>query len=257
VTLNGEISLAEGWAKISESPFLANVRANIKELDSLAGLLGDQLGQTSGQLTAEGSVSGRPGSLDGFLGIRGKDILCRSVPVERLNLDILFRKKQIELVRCDMNSGQDVLNAKGTIELAAPHADSAELSSKLAEVATYLRPFYPKGDAAVSGGAMGIKWKGKGTSESHSGEFDVDLSQLVSSLTPAGLTGHFAGIYSPENLYFSDMDLENGSSHLRHQSHLFQFGLHSRGPRTHSCLEATAFGIRLSASGCFFYIARS
>jgi len=229
VTMNGEISLAEGWGKISESPFLANIRANIKELDSLAGLLGGSLGKTSGQLTAEGSLSGRPGSLDGFLGIRANGVVCHSVPVERMNLEILFRKKQIDLVRCEMVSGKDVLNAKGTVDLAAPHAYSAELNATLAEVATYLRPFYDKGDGAVSGGAMGIRWKGKGASNAHSGEFDVDLSKFASSFTPAGLTGHFAGFYSPESLYFSELDLENGSTHLRTRATFSSTGLTLEG----------------------------
>ncbi len=229
VTMNGEISLAEGWGKISESPFLANIRANIKELDSLAGLLGGSLGKTSGQLTAEGSVSGRPGSLDGFLGIRANGVVCHSVPVERMNLEILFRKKQIDLVRCEMVSGKDALNAKGTVDLAAPHAYSAELNATLAEVATYLRPFYDKGDGAVSGGAMGIRWKGKGAAGSHSGEFDVDLSRFASSFTPAGLTGHFVGFYSPESLYFSELDLENGSTHLRTRATFSSTGLTLEG----------------------------
>ena len=245
VTMNGEISLAEGWSKISESPFLANVRANIQELDSLAGLLGGSLGKTSGQLTAEGSVSGRPGSLDGFLGIRANGIVVQSVPIERMNLEILFRKKQVDLVRCEMLSGKDALNAKGTVELAAPHAYSAELNASLAEVATYLRPFYAKGDGAVSGGAMGIRWKGNGSAAAHSGEFDVDLSKFVSSYTPAGLTGHFVGFYSPESLYFSELDLENGNSHLQTRATLTSTGLTLEG------LELTGAGKPLLSGSVF------
>ena len=229
VTVNGEISLAEGWSKISESPFLANVRANIQELDSLAGLLGGSLGKASGQLTAEGSLSGRPGSLDGFLGIRGSGIVYHAIPVERMNLEILFRKKQVDLVRCEMVSGQDTLHAKGTVALAAPHDYSAELRANLQEAATYVRPFYSEGEGAVSGGAMGIEWKGQGMSGAHSGEFTVELSKFASSLTPAGLTGRFAGAYSPENLYFSDLDLENGNMHLRTRANLSASGLTFEG----------------------------
>lgn len=229
VTLNGEISLSDGWSKISESPFLVNLRANIKELDSVAGLLGDSLGSMKGQLTAEGSVSGRPGSLDGFLGIRGQGVVIHSLPVERVGLEILFRKKQVELVRCELASGQDRLDAKGTVELAAPHVYSAELNATLAELATYLRPFYPKGGGAVSGGAMGLKWKGRGASDAHSGEFDIDLSRFASTLTPAGLTGHFDGFYSPESLYFSDFSLENGKTRLRARATLSNSSLTLEG----------------------------
>lgn len=52
------------------SPFLVNIRANMKELGELTGLLGVPLNETSGQLTAEGSLSGRDGELDGFIGIK-------------------------------------------------------------------------------------------------------------------------------------------------------------------------------------------
>jgi len=245
VTMNGEISLAEGWSKIAESPFLANVRANIKELDSLAGLLGGSLGQASGELTAEGSLSGRPGSLDGFLGIRGKDIVYHSIPVERMNLEILFRKKQIDLVRCEMASGKDALDAKGTVDLAAPHAYSAELHANLEEVATYMSLFHSKADGAVPGGAMSMEWKGGGKSGTHSGEFQVDLSRFATSLTPAGLTGHFTGFYSPENLYLSALDLENGKMHLRARANISTSGLTFEGVEltvgTKPLLVGTAF----------------
>ena len=215
VTLNGEISLAEGWAKIAESPFLMNIRANIKELGSLAGLLGGPLGEASGQLTAEGSVSGRPGSLDGFVGIRGTGLSYRSVPVDQMRLELLFRKKKIELVTCEMRAGQDALDAKGEVDLAAPHQYSAELTASLTELATYLALFREKGLGGVSGGALAIRWKGAGAAGAHSGAFDLELSRFVSSLTPAGLTGQFVGTYSPKNIYFSKLEMENAKMRLR------------------------------------------
>jgi hypothetical protein len=162
-----------------------------------------------------------------------------------MNLEILFRKKQIDLVRCEMVSGKDALNANGTVDLAAPHAYSAELNATLAEVATYLRPFYEKGDGAVSGGAMGIRWKGKGAANAHSGDFDVDLSRFASSFTPAGLTGHFVGFYSPESLYFSELDLENGSTHLRTRATFSSAGLTLEG------LELTAASKPLLSGSAF------
>jgi hypothetical protein len=223
VTMNGEISLGEGWAKISESPFLINVRAKIQELDSLAGLLGGPLGDASGQLTAEGSVSGRAGSLDGFASIRASGVTFHSVALEQMRVEVLFRKKTAELVVCEVKSGTDRLTTQGTVELAFPHSYSAKLEASLGDVANYLKlTDWPAGATA---GALGVRWEGKGTAEAHEGAFDLDLSHFVSALTPAGLTGKFSGTYSPKNVYFSTLEMQNAKLHFHSRATLSVSGV--------------------------------
>ena len=218
VKLNGEISLDEGWGKITESPFLLNVKADIKELASLSGLFGEPLSETAGQLTAEGSVKGRAGELDGFLGVKANNASFRSLPIDQMRLDMVFRRKDVDLVRCEVRSGKDVLEAKGTAQLAAPHRYSAELNTKLTDLAAYLRPFHKKEADSIYGGSLEVRWQGDGTVDEHSGAFDLQLAKFVSAATPAGLTGKFVGTYSPLNLYLSTFEVENKK--LRFRSHV-------------------------------------
>lgn len=218
VALNGEISLAEGWSKIAEAPFLLNLRANIQELGSLASLTGSNLREIKGQLKADGSLSGRPGSLDGFVGLKAKGIEYRGAKVDRADLEILFRKKTAEIVRCEMKSNSDTLRATGRAEISPPYSYKAGINASLSDLAAWLRPFPALGGGVVSSGSLKLDWSGEGSLNGHSGNFDLDLSKFVSTYTPAGLTGHFAGTYSPETIHFSEVLLENGG--LRMQSRI-------------------------------------
>ena len=209
VTLNGEISLEEGWSKIMVSPFLVNIRANMKELGELTGLLGVPLDETSGQLTAEGSLSGRDGELDGFIGIQATDVVYRKLVLNQMKVDLVFRKKVVDLVVCEIYAGKDVISAKGSAQLAAPHSYTAELNANLTNLASYLRPFNEQGAYFIYGGALGILWRGEGTAIGHTGSYDLKLSRFTSQFTPAGLTGRFAGTYSPENIAISTLEIEN------------------------------------------------
>jgi hypothetical protein len=218
VAINGEISLAEGWSKITEAPFLLNLRANIQELGSLASLTASSLEEVRGELKAEGSLSGRPGSLDGFVGVKAKGVEYQGAKLELAELEILFQKKTAEIVRCEVKSGSDILRANGRIGISAPHAYKADIDATVSDFAAWLRPFPALGGGVVSSGAMNLDWSGEGSLNGHSGVFDVDLSKFVSAYTPAGLTGHFAATYSPENIHFSEALLENGK--LRMQSRI-------------------------------------
>lgn len=225
VALDGEISIADGWAKIAESPFLINLKADIKELKSLAGLLGGAMGEASGELTANGTLKGRSGELDGFVGLKSKNAAYRTIPLDAIDVGILFRKKQVDIERCEIRSGKDVLQAKGTADLAYPHKYEAEFQTNLTDLATYLRPFNKKGADAIYEGALGVKWQGDGNVEAHSGAFDLQLSKFISAATPAGLTGQFVGTYSPNNIYLSKLEVENNKLKLHSQVTLASTGV--------------------------------
>lgn len=214
VNLNGEVSIAEGWAEISRAPFLANLRASIQNLDSLGDLLGGSLNELSGRMSATGSVSGRDGQLDGFLSVESSGIGFRKLPVKSLKLEAVFRRNEVEIAQCDVYSGEDFLNGRGTLGLKSPHAYVGELRAKIGDLAKYLRPFRAPGADVVYAGALDARWQGDGTWRAHSGAFDLRLARFVSDATPAGITGQFVGTYSPQNIYFSSLGLENGSMRL-------------------------------------------
>ena len=210
VNFAGEISLAEGWSQISQSPFLINFRADIHELGSLAGLLGGPLDEAAGRMTASGSVTGRPGELDGFLNIEASDLAFRSLPPGSLRVKSVFKKNEIDVVACDLYSRKDTASIRGTIGIAAPHDYAAELDARVADLSVYLVPFHAPGAEQIYSGALDLRWQGDGNFKSHSGAFDLRLREFVSRFTPSGLTGKFAGTYSPQNLYFSIMGIEDG-----------------------------------------------
>lgn len=210
LNFNGEISLAEGWAQIAKSPFLLNFKADIRELGALAGLLGDPLSEASGRMSAAGSVTGHPGELDGYLNIEASDVSFRTLPPSSLRMESVFRKNEIDVVVCDLYSRKDTASLRGTIGIGAPHQYAAELDARIADLAVYLTPFHAPGAERIYAGALDVKWQGDGNLKSHSGAFDLKLQEFVSGATPSGLTGKFEGTYSPQNLYFSRMELENG-----------------------------------------------
>jgi len=225
VTLNGEISLAEGWEKLTEAPFLVNLRANIKELGSLARLTGGSAREATGALVVEGSVSGRPGALDGFVGLRAQDVEYRGIPVDKVDLEVLFRKSLAEVVRCEVRSRKDSLVAKGQIGVLAPHSYNGELEAALSDVAVWLRPFPALGGGLVAGGALNLKWSGDGSLEGHSGLFDLGLTRFVSEFTPAGITGKFEGSYSPKNIYLSRAEVQKDRLRLLSRATLSSHGI--------------------------------
>jgi len=217
VGFSGEVSLADGWSEIARSPFLLNFHADIKELGALAGLLGGPIGEAGGRMTATGSVSGRAGRMDGFLSAEASDITFRSLPASSLRAEAVFRGGEMEIVRCDLFSKSDTASVRGSVSQSAPHQYSAEVNARIADLVTYLAPFHAPGAAKIYGGALDIRWQGDGTVKSHSGAFELKLKDFVSGMTPAGLTGEFAGTYSPNNVYFSTLRMVKDS--LRLDSH--------------------------------------
>jgi len=214
VVFSGEISLAAGWSEIARSPFLLNLKADIRELGTLAGLLGVPLDEAAGRMTAVGSVSGQAGRVDGFLSLEASDITFRSLPPSSLRAEAVFREGGIEITRCDLFSKKDTATLRGTVSQTAPYQYAAEMNAGVADLATYLAPFHAPGAEQIYAGALDARWQGDGTAKSHSGAFDLKLKDFVSGATPAGLTGEFTGTYSPQNLYFSKLRITKGPLRL-------------------------------------------
>lgn len=210
LNFHGEVSLAEGWSQIAQSPFLVNFRADIRQLGALAGLLGSPFDETAGRMTASGAVAGRPGELDGFLNVEASDVAFRSLPPSSLRVESVFRKNEVDVVVCDLYSRKDTASVRGTVGIAAPHEYAAELDARIEDLAIYLAPFHAPGAEQIYAGALDVRWEGDGNFKSHSGAFDLKLREFVSRLTPAGLTGKFVGTYSPQNIYFSKIEIANG-----------------------------------------------
>ena len=207
VSADGEMSLEAGWKKFAHAPFLLNVKADIRQIGDLAGLLGKPWDEAAGRMTATGTVKSQGGEWDGFLSMEASEVEFRSMQLDVLRGDAVFRRGDLEIVRCEAYSGKDELIATGNVAIAVPHHYSAALTARVADLSRPLAPLRALGAVAISAGAAQIVWQGDGTAKSHSGAFDITLRDFVSRPTPAGITGRFTGTYSPQNIYFSKFEL--------------------------------------------------
>lgn len=206
---NGEVLLAEGWESLSRAPFLLNLSGSIQDLGTLAGLVGPPFDEMTGRMSLNGSVNGSNGKMDGFLSIEASEIGYRERPVESAKIDVLFAGEEVQIARCEIWSGGDYLRAKGALGIHKPFRYSGEVEARAEDAAAYAALFRTPGAESVYAGALQARWQGDGTFSAHSGAFTLSLEDFISEFTPSGLTGRFTATYSPENLYFSNLELQH------------------------------------------------
>jgi TamB, inner membrane protein subunit of TAM complex len=225
LTVSGEFSLDGGWPGIAEAPFLLNASASIKDLGALAGLFGPPFDEMSGRMSVSGSISGQAGKLGGFMSLEASEMGFRKHPVDSGRVEVTFSNTEAQVTRCEFWSGDDFLHARGTVEISAPHSYSGEIQARAQDIARY-RDFFPNINVPnIRAGAAQIRWQGDGTASAHSGAFDVSLDHFVSEYTPSGLTGRFAGTYSPHNVYFSGFELEQAALRFSARATLARSGI--------------------------------
>lgn len=210
LALNGDLLLTEKWSEISHAQFLLNVTASVKNLGALAGLFGPPFHEMSGRMSLSASVNGRLGAINGFLSAEGSGMGFRDRPIESGRVEMVFANSEAQVTQCELWSGRDYVRGKGSVQLMPPHQYSGDVQARVEDVAAYLGLLRTKNILPIQEGIAQVRWQGDGTAAAHSGAFQIALDQFVSSLTPSGLTGRFAGTYSPQNLYFSGFELEQG-----------------------------------------------
>lgn len=225
VVSNGEISLAEGWSKIAEAPFLINLRATLGDVGPLIRMANIGAAGLTGRVELKGSVSGRPGVLEGFLDVHGKGVGVNSISTDQVDVLLLFLKDRIELSAFQANSGNDSVRAGGTIGLAAPYEYHAWLKANVADISKFSRLVPEAKRRFVSSGSMDLKWKGEGNNESNQGAFSLHLGDFVSHWTPTGVTGRFQGSYQPDELLLDMIELKNNRLHLGAKAGITRSGL--------------------------------
>jgi hypothetical protein len=225
LTGSGEFSLDEGLLGIAKAPFLLNASASIKDLGALAGLFGSPFDEMSGRMSLSGSVNGEAGKLGGFVSLEASGMGFRKHPIDSGRVEASFSNTEAQVTRCEFWSGEDFLRATGTVQISAPHAYSGEIQARAQDISRY-RDLFPGIEVpGSSAGAAKIRWQGDGTASAHSGAFDVSLDDFVSEYTPSGLTGRFAGTYSPQNVYFNALELEKGPLRFSTRATLARSGI--------------------------------
>ncbi len=225
LTGSGEFSLDEGWPGIARAPFALNATASIRDLAALAGLFGPPFDEMTGRMSLSGSINGQAGKLGGFISLEASGMGFRKRPIDSGRLDVTFSNTEAQISRFEFWSGKDFLVATGTIDIRPPHNYTGEIRVETQDISKY-RDFYQRKDfSTIRAGAGRIRWQGDGTASAHSGAFDLTLDDLSSPYTPSGLTGRFAGTYSPENVYFSSFDLEHGTLRFSTRATLARSGI--------------------------------
>ncbi len=222
---NGEVLVTGDLQGLAKAPFLLNLSGSIKDLGALAGLFGPPFNEMSGRMSLSSSVNGQDGRLTGFLSAEGSGMKFRRHPIESGRIEVNFANNEAQVSQCEFWSGADYLRGKGAVAIAAPHNYSGEIQARSEDLAAYLKLLPRPGGPPVHGGAVQVRWQGDGSAAAHSGAFKVSLDQFVSDRTPSGLTGRFAGTYSPQNVHFSGFELEQGPLRFSTQATLASSGL--------------------------------
>ncbi|CAN5795455.1 hypothetical protein BH09VER1_BH09VER1_19450 [soil metagenome] len=224
LTANGEVSLGENWQDLAKAPFQLNVESSVNDLGALAGLFGPPFQDLSGRMSLSSSVTGHIGKLDGFLILEASGMKYRKHPVESGRLDVTFAGNEAQVTQCEFWSGSDYARGKGSIQLSAPYTYSGDIQGRASDIAAYLS-LVSGSTSRVYAGKADLRWQGDGNFSSHSGAFNIALDKFISVRTPSGLTGRFAGTYSPQNIYFSGFELQQGPLLFSTQATLASSGI--------------------------------
>jgi TamB, inner membrane protein subunit of TAM complex len=222
---SGEFSLDQGWLGMAKAPFLLHLTASINDLGALAGLFGSPFDEMSGRMSLSGSINGQASKLGGFLTLEGSQMGFRKRPVDSGRVEVSFAGSEAQVTQCEFWSGEDFVRAKGNLEINAPHTYWGEIQARTKDFSAYRDFFKGLRTPEVRAGAVQVRWQGDGNASAHSGAFNVSLENFISEFTPSGVTGRFAGTYSPENVYFSGFELERGSLRFTTRATLAKSGI--------------------------------
>jgi len=215
ISLNGECVIPESLEQLPKSRFLLNLNANVRDLSALAGLAGAPFDQLGGRFSLHGSVSGESGNVDGYLNGEASGIVYGGLPPASARISLIAARDELQVRHAELWSGEDRISARGTIGLRRPHQYTGEVTGSIGDIGIYIP--YAGGELAstIFTGAGKFSWQGDGTTAAHSGAFHVKLDNVITSLTPTGITGEFSGTYSPQNVYFDLVRLTHGSLDLQ------------------------------------------
>jgi len=211
VSANGEIALGKGFAEYRKSPFSLGLSASIEDLGALAGLLGSPFDQMTGRMSLSGSLNGQGDTWNGFLSLEGSSMGYKKHPINSGRVEVIFANREAQVALCEFWSGKDFLSGQGSVETHPPFTYSGQIRGHIADLSSYFALLQAPGVPSVYSGEVQLGWQGDGTLATHSGAFDIGLTNFVAEHTPEGLTGHFVGTYSPQNFYFSTLELARSS----------------------------------------------
>jgi hypothetical protein len=229
ISLGGELTVPEQLRDLATTRYLVNVSADVRDLHALAALAGPPFDELGGQLSLYGSFQSDKGDLTGYLNAQASGITYRTLPPASALLSVIAKDGELQVPYAGVWAANDRLEAKGSVGIAAPHRYTGELTGRIEDLGLYTPVAGEAVAQNVLTGAAMLEWQGDGAGETHSGAFHVTLDNVVTSATPTGLTGEFAGTYSPQNVYFSTVQLTHGALQLNSRLTISSSGVNVMG----------------------------
>lgn len=213
IVFSGQLGLGQGPFDLSKASFSLKGSGDVRDLADLADLAGESLRGTTGQARFSGELRGGQGQYTGTLEASAEKVTWSGTPLGALQLALEAKGRDVFLRKLTVQNGKDSLAGEGSVEVPAPHQYTASLKGRIADVQAYSK-LIPALVELQSSGGVDLDWQGDGSAATHSGAFTLWLKDLVLPWTPEGLNGKFAGTYSPENVYLSEVDLRRAALHL-------------------------------------------
>lgn len=207
---NGEIRVPRGDGEWLNSDFLLNLSADVREIRKLAAFTGDWWGKMAGRLSLHGAISGEGGRLDGYANGEASGVTFRALPAMAMKFSAVVSDREVQVRSAELWSGDDRATAKGSINAGGSHRYTGDIAVAVGDVSRYTEKLGEALAGSLKSGGLTLTWQGDGTWNAHSGVFQAALTDAATAWTPAGITGQLEGSYSPENLYFSRLRLQNG-----------------------------------------------
>lgn len=224
IAFSGKLGLGQGAFDLAKATFSLECKGDVRDLTDLADLAGESLRDTKGQASFAGELRGAQGQYDGNFDAKADKITVRGTPLGALQLAVKAKGGEVFLENFEVKNGKDSLTGKGTFQVASPNQYTASLLGKILDVNAYSELIPALKELQATGG-LDLDWQGDGSTAAHSGAFNLKLRDLVLPWTPQGIVGTFVGTYSPESIYFSEIDLQREALRLTFQLSLGKGGI--------------------------------
>lgn len=229
ISATGDVRIPGQLADLPKTRYVANLSADVRDLKALAALAGPPFDQLGGQLYVHAAVQGEGGRLRGYLNGEASGIHYQTLPAASAQISVVAQDDELQIRYANLWADHDRVEAKGAVGIRAPHNYSGEITGRIEDLGRYT-PF--GGDAVAQNvftGAATFDWQGDGSAAAHSGSFHVKLDDVMTSVTPTGLTGEFAATYSPRNIYFKTVRLTHEKLELNSQLTISSSGVNVTG----------------------------
>jgi hypothetical protein len=203
VVAEGRSQLPSDWRQALKSPFTARFHADLEDARTLTSLGGSPFAQISGAFYLEGEMQGSDNKAQGYCNVTGRGLKVRDLPLDWVKGCLLFEGDKTRLSNLEAQSGEDRVYLEGVVANSRPHDYQGHAEFGIHNLTKRLTQLgYSTAPAIGSGGVKG-SWQGNGSMESHSGAFQMDVTEWVSRWTTTGMTGRFEGAYAPGKLDIS------------------------------------------------------